>query len=413
MISYEYPPDTAIGGIATYVYQAARMLFSRGHEVEVFASSSHREGRFENNGILLHLIRENNRSDFGVLVGHKFAERHYEKPFNVVEGPEYGADSRKAVELVPNIPLVVKMHTPSEVICRISSSKRDRFIKKIHNSSFKLLKMIRAIKKKENPFDIPSYEYYSKEARHARRADILSSPSLDLCRYAGDLWRIDQKKIRHVPNVFEPEKTLLGIPIADNARYVGFIGRLEYRKGVETLIASIPRVLKKFPDVGFIFIGEPQIVPKTKIYYDEWIQKKLGKWAQNIKIKGNVSYRSIPELVGKIDVVVFPSIWENFPNACLESMAAARAIIASSAGGMAEMLDGGKTGILVSPQNSKELADQLIRILKDNELRKTLGMKARQRVIETYNSDKIGSLMETTYQEAIDRRHNLFNRMKV
>ena len=58
LISYEYPPDTAYGGIATYVEQAARMLSERGHYVEVFAGSERRAQSSDESGILTHRILE-------------------------------------------------------------------------------------------------------------------------------------------------------------------------------------------------------------------------------------------------------------------------------------------------------------------------------------------------------------------
>jgi len=125
-ISYEYPPDSANGGIATYVGQISRVMADRGHEVEVFASSALRDETVNNNGVIEHWIRETNREDFGIMAGHRFASRHAEKHFDVLEGPEYNADARKAVELVADIPLVVRMHTPSMMIARMNSPESFR-----------------------------------------------------------------------------------------------------------------------------------------------------------------------------------------------------------------------------------------------------------------------------------------------
>ena len=122
LISYEYPPDSGFGGIATYVAQAARLMKSRGHTVEVFASSSHRNSSLEEQGIIVHWINETNRDDFSVIAGHKIAERHLEQAFDVLESPEYFADGRKAIELIPQLPLVVRLHTPSRFIIEMSWS---------------------------------------------------------------------------------------------------------------------------------------------------------------------------------------------------------------------------------------------------------------------------------------------------
>src|SRR5262245_58881126 len=98
-ITYEYPPDTAYGGIATYVNQAATMLRRRGHQVEVFTSSPYRSGRECEDGVMVHRVRVTEQRDFSKPVGEVFAERHAEIEFDVLEGPEFYADAREAVRL--------------------------------------------------------------------------------------------------------------------------------------------------------------------------------------------------------------------------------------------------------------------------------------------------------------------------
>ena len=123
-ISYEYPPDTAYGGIATYVDQAARMLSERGHYVEVFAGSERRAQSSDENGILTHRILEHDPAGFAEPAGRAFAERHRTIHFDVIEGPEYFADARGAIARVPDVPLVVKLHTPSRVLLRLNYYER-------------------------------------------------------------------------------------------------------------------------------------------------------------------------------------------------------------------------------------------------------------------------------------------------
>jgi glycosyltransferase involved in cell wall biosynthesis len=109
----------------------------------------------------------------------------------------------------------------------------------------------------------------------------------------------------------------------------------------------------------------------------------------------------MPEQYAAVDICVFPSVWENFPNVCLEAMSAGRAIVASSAGGMAEMLEGGVHGILIPPCNPKVIAEGVIRLLRSRELRQALGASARQRVLSAYSLEKIGPQLEQSYEVAI------------
>ena len=90
-ISYEYPPDTAYGGSATYVQQAAVMLARRGHKVEVFAGSSSRQETYNDDGVLVHTLQGGRFDNFPGRAGAAFAARHRVVGFDVVEGIEYEA----------------------------------------------------------------------------------------------------------------------------------------------------------------------------------------------------------------------------------------------------------------------------------------------------------------------------------
>ena len=115
-ISYEFPPDTAFGGIATYVDQASRMLAARGHQVEVFTASDKRDGSESRDGVFIHRVLTNDRRAFAALVAPMFAERHRELRFDVLEGPDCMAEASVASDMVPDVPLVVKLHTGISLI---------------------------------------------------------------------------------------------------------------------------------------------------------------------------------------------------------------------------------------------------------------------------------------------------------
>ena len=119
-ISYEYPPDTADGGIATYVHQASRMLVQRGHQVEVFAGSCDRSETTIEDGVTVHRIKVMDSKEFAEPIGKVFAERHASVSFDVLEGPDFGADAREAVRLIRDIPLVLKLHTPSRMLLQLN-----------------------------------------------------------------------------------------------------------------------------------------------------------------------------------------------------------------------------------------------------------------------------------------------------
>ena len=186
------------------------------------------------------------------------------------------------------------------------------------------------------------------ESNHARQASIVAPPCNDLCDHARLVWKIPENAIRLAPHPYTPAPALLQLQPRAEGFTVGFVGRLEKRKGIETLVAAIPSVLNAVPEAKFRFIGTVLNHPASGIPYDKWIRLRLPKHTDRLEFSGKYPLERMVEAYDSLDICVFPSLWENFPNVCLEAMAAGRAIIAGSAGGMAEMLDRCRVGRLMA-----------------------------------------------------------------
>lgn len=410
-ISFEYPPDSAHGGIATYVGQAARMMAARGHEVEVFAASPVREETLVENGVRVHWIRETDREKFGERIGPVFAARHAESPFDVLEGPDYSADARAAIDLVPNVALVLKMHTPMLVVFRINRPRdlRGALVNVLRQGKRMVASLVCAQRPRftlEHPAMQWAMNWNRVEKAHAGKATLIAVPNRDLGEFAVKEWGIPRNRIRHAPYPYTPEPAFLKAAQGGDDRTVGFIGRLERRKGIEDLAKAIPKVLKVMPEARFRLIGEIGKHQESGRHYDAWIREKVGpRDAAQLDFVGRIDLARMGVALAELDVVALPSRWENFPNVCLEAMAAGRAIVGSKAGGMREMLDEGRCGMLVSPQNPHDLALAILKLLQDPDERKRLGALARQRVLEAYNARLIGELYEGIYGEAKIRKY--------
>jgi glycosyltransferase involved in cell wall biosynthesis len=405
-ISYEFPPDAAYGGISTYVKQAVRMLAARGHTVEVFTSSPIRSGTADEGGILVHRVRASNHPDFPAAIGPLFAERHARVGFDVLEGPEYGADAADAIRRVPDIPLVVKLHTPSFLLSAatyagltFADSLRWRLLKgRVREYVVRSLRGARPIWRYTHKYSLDA------EQNHALDADEIASPSQALAGIVTNAWHLDSANVSHLPYPFVPDEALLNIPVGGSHGRVLYLGRLEVRKGVLDLARAIPMVLQKHPDVRFSLIGSDDESPRLGTGMREYLSRKLRRHGSSVELLPPVSNDRLADLFATADVVVIPSIWENFANVCLESMAAARAVVASEAGGMAEMLDFGNAGRLIPPCDPHGLAGAVVELLAAPDLRQRMGLRARERLLGEYNADRICVLQEQSYRRAIERR---------
>ncbi|HEY9662244.1 MAG TPA: glycosyltransferase, partial [Allocoleopsis sp.] len=171
-ISYEYPPDTALGGIATYVAQAARMLTQRGHHVEIFAAGiDHCETRVEA-GIVVHRITTPQRAAFAAEIAPIFASRHHTVHFDILEATDIDAPAHHIMQAVPDIPLVVKLHTPTFLVNEISQVKP--------SLPQKLRWHLGTLRRGQRPKPYPCFQYnpaLDVERFQAVHADGIAAPS--------------------------------------------------------------------------------------------------------------------------------------------------------------------------------------------------------------------------------------------
>ena len=402
-ISYEYPPDTAVGGIATYVKQAAGMLAGRGHTVEVFTAGKSRGGTEQEDGVLVHRLQNpagegDGSHDFSERIAPLFAARHRDVPFDVLEGPEYRAEAQEAVRLVPEIPLVVKLHTPSYLLRSMNTA--------LYGPVRRTLSAAKSLLRRERPF----YDYKPEEdpeRAHCLDADEVAAPSRAIGEQVAKAWGLDLETLAFYPLAYAPGAAVLQVPLQTSTDTVTYYGRLEMRKGVVDLAAAIPLILEACPLAKFRFVGHSLPSPKMGQDMRVFLSQKLARQSGSVEFRDPIPSAQIPSLLAETDVCVFPSLWESFGYTCLESMAAGRGVVASDPSGMAEMLrgDGGaEFGLLVPPQSPDKIAAAVIALLRNPARRIALGTSARQRVLDQYNVSRVGALQEDSYRRAMKRR---------
>jgi glycosyltransferase involved in cell wall biosynthesis len=172
---------------------------------------------------------------------------------------------------------------------------------------------------------------------------------------------------------------------------------------VINLARAIPLVLDKAPDTCFRFVGRPIGHPRTGEDMDVCLRRLLGAYSRAVEFLGYVPYEKLPDVFAETSICVFPSIWENFPNTCLESMAAARAVVGSSAGGMADMIDSGRNGLLTPPERPRRLEHAILSLLENPDRAASMGAAARETVLARYCPEAIGPVHEASYSRAMMR----------
>ena len=398
-ITYEFPPDIAQGGIATYVQQASLILQNRGHEVEVFCGSHERTVIEKVNGILIHRLQTVDPASFSRDIVDIFSMRHLEQSFDIIESPEIHANALLIKEKFPNLPLVVKLHMPLYLQMQLINFYIPWWIK--------LRFFFGALRRGRIKF----YGQYNfkKDVDYQLTsiADGIVSPSTSLKHITIRNWRIKERSITVIPYPFKPSQKLFDVSLENHSQNtISFIGKLNVQKGVINLIKVIKKVSKRHPNVMFRLVGNDSNVPLANIKMSVFIKEKLKGFEKNYIITGGLSYDEVMSEIENTSICIFPSIWENFPLVCLEAMSAGRAIIGSKQGGMKEMLSEG-AGILIDPLDIHEMTDAVLQLLNNQQLRQELGATARQKLLSNYNSDIIGEKMEQHFIKVISKKMNI------
>lgn len=424
LITFEYPPETSQGGIATYFHQIAKIMHSRGHHVEVFAGGWGETRRECADGVIVHRLKSHETRDLDVAykgfqqsLGSYFLLRHNDIHFDVIEGPELEAEAREVVRHVPNIALVIKIHSPSILLWRYSElypntpELRERIIWTIRSRLYGYPIFWNDSKKELEKPDLLIHKDRI-ERDHLRDADDIMAPSKEIVSRLAPEWLTDQVKIHIVNNPYIPSQGLLAIPIDTMTNVVTFIGRLQVLKGVIELSLAIPLILKRHPNVKFRFVGDTSScsLGDLRSYLKNFL---LRNYAHAVEFIDFVEYGNISEVYSSTDVCVFPSLWDNFPNVCLEAMAAGRGVVGTNSGGMATMIASDEVGRLVPPGNPQRIADAVIDLLSEPEKRMRIGRAARQRVLEEFSADRIGIMQEDSYIRAIKRRQEIGSRQLI
>jgi glycosyltransferase involved in cell wall biosynthesis len=392
LLSFEYDGKASGGGIGTYVRQAAAMLHGCGHCVEVFTAEV---GDASGGDVpwAVHRV-DAARADFAAAIVPIFSQRHGAHPFDVVEGPEYGADAASVAAAFREIALVVKLHAPGFTIAAsnahyISCRTKLRFI----------LGALRRGRWPHVPWRYRPAE--DVERRHTLEADEVAANSAATAKRIQAMWGVRRSRLSVVPLPFTPSDALLAIPAATTTNTILFLGRVEVRKGVLDLARAIPLICAEVSGLRFRFVGRILDHPGDHRPLSDHIRELAGGDADAVELTGGVSYGEVVDALRNADICVLPSDWEAAGFTCLEAMAAARGVVASSAGGMAEMIDPEVTGILIPPRDPARIAAAVLALVRDPTRRIAMGTAARQAAATMRRPDVIAPQQLASYSRAI------------
>lgn len=174
-----------------------------------------------------------------------------------------------------------------------------------------------------------------------------------------------------------------------------FVGRFVKEKDPVTLVKAFQLALRRIPSARLIMVGDGRLRPRVSAYIDQNSIERIEILPSCSDTRG---------LLRSAWVFVMSSIREGMPNVILEAMASGLPVVGTRVGGVPEIVTHGETGLLVGPSNPEELADALVQVLEDSDLRRRLGDRGREKILHSHSLEIMIRETEKTLIEAAQEK---------
>lgn len=383
MLTWEYPPRV-VGGIARVVYDLSRTLLKDGHEVTVI---TYREGEapyFEDDkGVKVYrvdnyMINPSNFTDWVLqmnfnMIGKANTLIAQEGKFDVIHAHDWlVASAAKTIKDSYQIPIVTTIHATE---AGRNSGIHDETQRYINDTEWMLTY--------ESSEVIVNSNYMKSELQR--------------------LFGLPYEKINVIPNgvnlsLFnnvERDYTFRRKFAMDNEKIILFMGRLVYEKGIQHLIAAMPKILQSYHDSKLVIAGKGAMIDELKAQV-----QALGI-SEKVYFAGYLNGKDVQKMYKAADISVFPSTYEPFGIVALEAMLSENPVVVSDIGGLNEIVQHRENGMKTYCGNANSIADSILELLYDHKLCSDITKKAKNKVRNEYNWSKIAQDTHFTYQKAI------------
>lgn len=178
---------------------------------------------------------------------------------------------------------------------------------------------------------------------------------------------------------------------------IGTVGRLEPQKAIHDFIRAVSYIAKKFPHIKVLIAGDGPLRGSLENLITEL------NLQENILILG--WRHDIPELLSLLDIFCLSSLWEGCPIVLLEAMASGKPVVATNVGGVKEIVEDKKSGILITHSNPEILGDAILDLINDKEKAKEMGLNGRKTAENIFTLQHMLKNHENLYLDLMGKKH--------
>jgi glycogen synthase len=393
LLTQTIPGQASYGGIGRYTYDLAHGLHERGHEVHIICKGE-QPLQHKGLGFFLHGIpaaaydERASRDHYPILakniayasaVVRKFSELHTRGViFDVVHASNWDAEAA-AVIRAQLYPVALMLVSPLAQI--------------ILTENWILNDDLRAC--------------IALDRWQIEQAPTVCIPSQGVLKSYQTLMNIQPESIGHlhlIPLGIVPDNAPPDV-VFHSRLHLLFVGRLERRKGAQTLLQILPDLLQQNNQWECHLVGDDRVpLIEGGTLKEHFLAQHHGAtWLDRVIFHGSVAEDELRQHYRNCDLFVAPSLFESFGLIYHEAMQYGKPVVGCRTGGVPEVVEHGVEGLLVPPDSPEDLREALLLLMRNDSLRKQMGQAGWRRVHQVTNYRTMAVQAERVYQETIDR----------
>jgi glycosyltransferase involved in cell wall biosynthesis len=192
-------------------------------------------------------------------------------------------------------------------------------------------------------------------------------------------------------------KSQLGL--AQDNLVIGFVGRLNVQKGIKYLLDGFKLIAEISRNVHLVIAGTGEL--------EGMIKEFVSKFNLENRIHLLGFRKDIQDLMKTFDIFLLPSLWEGFGIVLIEAMAAGNPIVATNTSSIPEIVEDGRNGILVPPENAEAICDVLVKLISEPELRIKFGKEGQKIVREKFTIERMINDYENIFDEITETKKKI------
>ncbi len=389
LFTREYPPGP-VNGIGRLINALAPRLAARGHLVRVMTMGVDRDTVDLEDGVWVHRVVPRHHDapapmavpadlwNYAASLRDELERVHADRLVDVVHVPNWDAEGLSAI-LDGRHPVVLELHTPLATAAMTNPMLFEAGSERVR-------------------------QVLDMERLCYQRADhvLASSPAIVEevetqygVHFSPDRLHIVPHGLPPVPRPATPRRI-------DGAVNLLFVGRLERRKGIDTLLEALVAVCPRVPRLVATIVGDDSLPGAGGATYRAAFEAGPGReLGDRVRFAGRVPDSELTGYYAGCDLLVVPSRYESFGLVLLEGMMMGKPVIAGDAGGMRFIVEDGENGCRFPPGDVAALAAAVERLATSAELRARLGRRSREIYEERYTADRMAERTLAVYSATL------------